>query len=48
MKGELTYDSVCIFLLEPWQGGEDEAQGGDDYKHARDHCYHLLSAVRGG
>ena len=41
MKGKLTYDSVCIFLLEPWQGGEDEAQGGDDYKHARDHCYHL-------
>ena len=41
MKGELTYDAVGVFLLEPWQGGEDEAQGGDDYKHARDHCYHL-------
>ena len=38
----LTYDAIFIFLLKFWQCGEYEAQGGDNYKHARDHGYHLL------
>ena len=41
MMARLTYDAVCIFLLKARQRWEDEAQGGNNNKHARHHCYHL-------
>ena len=37
----LTRNALVVPRLELWQGGEDEAEGGDHHEHAGDHGHHL-------